>query len=55
MHFIQSIDDEFVKQEIEPEMTEYAEDDKQYPNEGDEEVGTYESGSQENGIFVTKR
>lgn len=46
--FVPWVDEEFVKQEIEP-MTEYAEEDKQYQTEGDEEIGTYESGSQENG------
>lgn len=48
MNFVLCVDEEFVKQEIEP-MTEYAEEDKQYQTEGDEEIGTYESGSQENG------
>lgn len=51
-HFI-CIDEEFVKQEIEP-MGEYAEEDKQYQTEGDEEIGTYESGSQENGKIRAK-
>lgn len=46
-------DEEFVKQEIEP-MGEYAEEDKQYQTEADEEIGAYESGSQENGKFVSK-
>lgn len=35
-------------------MTEYAEEDKQYQTEGDEEIGTYESGSQENGKIRVK-
>lgn len=49
------VGEEFVKQEIEP-MTEYADEDKQYQTEGDEEIGTYESGSQENGkIRVEKQ
>lgn len=46
MHF--RTDDEFVKQEIDI-SGEYVEDDKQYQTEGDEEIGNYESGSQDNG------
>lgn len=48
------VDEEFVKQEGES-MTEYHDDDKQYQTEGDEEVGTYESGSQENGKICINR
>lgn len=43
-----------MKQEIET-MTEYAEEDKQYQTEGDEEIGTFESGSQENGKIRDER
>lgn len=50
---VSCLDEEFVKQEIEP-MTEYAEEDKQYQTEGDEEIGTYESRSQENGKIRVK-
>lgn len=47
-------DDEFVKQEQDQELEisgEYVEEGKQYQTEGDEEIITYDSGSQENGKF----
>lgn len=47
-------DDEFVKQEMEI-SGEYVEDDKQYQTEGDEEIGNYESGSQDNGKLNANR
>lgn len=44
------IDDEFMKQEIEADISaEYDEEDKPYQTEGDGEIATYESGSQDNG------
>lgn len=48
-----SVDESFVKQEIEP-MSEFNEEDKQYQTEGDEEVGNFESGSQENGKIASQ-
>lgn len=47
------IDEVFLKQEMEADLSgEYAEEDKPYQTEGDGEIATYESGSQDNGKFT---
>lgn len=44
------IDDEFLKHEMDTDISgEYVDDDKPYQTEGDGEIGTFESGSQDNG------
>ena len=51
-NFILTTDEEFLKQEMEAEITtEYDEDEKPYQTEGDGEIVTYESGSQDNGNY----
>lgn len=42
-----------MKQEMDTDISgEYVDDDKPYQTEGDGEIGTYESGSQDNGNFT---
>lgn len=44
------LDEEFLKHEIDADISgEYGEDEKPYQTEGDGEIATYESGSQDNG------
>lgn len=48
------IDEEFLKQENDTDISgEYVEEEKPYQTEGDGEIGTYESGSQDNGKYST--
>lgn len=54
--FFFSTAEDFLKQEIEADISaEYDEEDKPYQTEGDGEIATYESGSQENGNSLSHK